>query len=361
LQRRLLAGARQSAPSVTSAVRYEAASDGLEIGGDWYDLFDLADGRLGFVVGDVVGKGLAAAATMAKLRSALRALAFTDPDPSVVFENLDRYVGATDDADCTTLVYGVLDPRSRELQYACAGHPPPLLLAPDGSTRWMQEGRSLPLGITRGRRSAGRLTVPAGSTVIAFSDGLIERRGESIDDGLQRLDRAAGANAGLGIEELADAIVAGAVGEEVREDDIALLCLRLETEPEKVFSRALPARPASLAPMRHDLSRYLTAQGLDDPLRGDILLACNEASANSIEHAYGNGGDGEFIIEVRRVGDELRLTVRDFGRWRETARSDTGGRGMALMRSLTDDLEYVTHASGGTMVRMRVALQPQDA
>ena len=130
---------------VSVAARYEAASAALEVGGDWYDVFALADGRVALTVGDVVGHGLAAAAAMGQLRTALAALARYTESPGELLTRLDAFVATTDTTDFATVCYGVLDPATGVFEYASAGHPPILLVSPNGETRWLDEAQSPPL------------------------------------------------------------------------------------------------------------------------------------------------------------------------------------------------------------------------
>ena len=143
LQRALLPGTLVVPAGVSVAARYEAASAALEVGGDWYDVFPLADGRVALTVGDVVGHGLAAAAAMGQLRTALAALARYTDSPGELLTRLDTFVATTGATDFATVCYGVLDPATGVFEYASAGHPPILLVSPDGETRWLDEASLL--------------------------------------------------------------------------------------------------------------------------------------------------------------------------------------------------------------------------
>ncbi|HEX2096073.1 MAG TPA: SpoIIE family protein phosphatase [Solirubrobacterales bacterium] len=188
LQRSMLAGELPAAPGLQVGASYRPADNALEVGGDWYDAFWLGEERLGMVVGDVVGKGIGAAATMGQLRSAVRALASTGLRPGPLLEALDDYthrhgVGAT-----TTVVYAQLDLASRELRFACAGHLPPILVEPESGPHLSWEGRSTPLGLRiPGPRPESACVLPTGSLFLLYTDGLVERRTQPIDSGLERL------------------------------------------------------------------------------------------------------------------------------------------------------------------------------
>ena len=159
------------------AVRYQAASWPLQVGGDWYDIVDLEDGRIALVVGDCVGHGLAAATVMGQLRSACRALLLDNASPAAALAKLDRFAARLPGAQCTTAVCAVLDPDTGELVYSSAGHPPPILVHADGTTRMLEDGHTIALGIRPDwSRPEARVTMPARSTVLLYTDGLVERR-----------------------------------------------------------------------------------------------------------------------------------------------------------------------------------------
>jgi phosphoserine phosphatase RsbU/P len=191
LQRSLLTGEPPHASGLEIATAYRSGAKHLEVGGDWHDAFWLAEPRtLALVVGDVVGKGIDAAATMSQLRSAVRALALTEATPSQVLQALDSYVYRYGVGRLATVVYATLDLSLRELRYACAGHPPPVLLAPSGLVSFLWEGRSPPLAADAnmlGKRPEARHILEAGSGLVLYTDGLASRRSHPREDGLERL------------------------------------------------------------------------------------------------------------------------------------------------------------------------------
>lgn len=227
LQRALLPAELPTLPGATVAFRYLAGTADTEVGGDWYDAFAFGDGRLGLVVGDVIGKGLGAAAGMGRVRTALRALAFTDPRPREVIAGLDRLFAATEsDESLTTVVYAVVDPARRRLVLADAGHLPLLVVSTDGTARYEDAGpAATPLGWSEPREDR-EIPLAAGDVVIGFSDGLVENRRRSLSEGLDELlVAAAGPRAGLA--ELLDRILATMLGAYARDDDVTLLGLEL--------------------------------------------------------------------------------------------------------------------------------------
>jgi phosphoserine phosphatase RsbU/P len=189
LQRSLLAGALPAATGLEVVASYRPAAGRLEVGGDWYDAFWLDEDRVGLVVGDVVGRGIEAAATMGQLRSATRALASTDLPPGRLLEALDAYARRHEVGLMATVVYAELHLRSLELRFGCAGHPPPVLVS-GGQTRLLWEGRSRPLagyGQERRCRPEATCQLTSGSLLVLYTDGLVERRGRAIDIGLEHL------------------------------------------------------------------------------------------------------------------------------------------------------------------------------
>jgi PAS domain S-box-containing protein len=191
LQRSLLAGEIPSGPGHSIAIEYQAAGEGLDVGGDWYDAFWVnGDDRIALVVGDVVGRGITAAATMGQLRSAVRALAATDLRPGPLLTALDRFSRRHGIGMGTTLVYAELDLSDRSLRWACGGHPPPLLARRDSEPAFLWEGRSAPLDAYVGQvptRDEASLVLEPGDLVLMYTDGLVERRTAPILDGMDRL------------------------------------------------------------------------------------------------------------------------------------------------------------------------------
>ena len=229
LQRALLPNHVLEHPDVTIAARYEPRSATLEVGGDWYDSFVLPDGRIGLTVGDVVGHGIDAAADMGRLRTALSALAARASGPGQLISHLDDFASRAGGVGFATACYLILDPGSGELSYASAGHPPLLLREPDGRTRWLLKGRSPPLGtmLDPNRPEAVDILLP-GALLVLCSDGLIERRGEEIGDGLARLERVVRRlPRDLSVDAACTQVLAGMQAETDRRDDVVIMCVQL--------------------------------------------------------------------------------------------------------------------------------------
>lgn len=226
LQRNMLPAKIPHTPSMQVVERYVPGGAGLAVGGDWYDVMVLPDGRVGLVIGDVVGKGIRAAAVMGQLRNSLRAFALEGHPASFVVERINKLTDSFDRATMATMIYLLYDPDRREMAYANAGHPPPLIRHPDGSVEILKMTENIPLGVMAEETYAlTHVTLAAGSEVLLYTDGLIEEPGESIDTGLDRLKDAVGA-APRDLEAFCDHILEAAFLERERSDDVALLAFR---------------------------------------------------------------------------------------------------------------------------------------
>lgn len=227
LQRSLLAGELPSAPGVELDFFLSPAERGTEAGGDWYDAFWLREGStLALVIGDVVGRGIGAAATMGQLRSAVRALAGTMLSPGALLSALDGYCARHAIGTMTTLTYARLELSTRRLWLSRAGHPPPLVVEADGAARYLWDGRSLPLNVLPGERAEVSVTLSPGSLLLLYTDGLIEDRGRPHEDGMERLLDHVAAHRNLPLPELLSDS-ARLLRDHDRADDVCLLAARL--------------------------------------------------------------------------------------------------------------------------------------
>lgn len=218
-----------SDPRPDAAVRYLPAVGSLNVCGDWYELVDLSETRLAVAVGDVVGHGLSAAGVMGQLRSALSAAIQSIEEPARALEVLGRYSRSIDGALASTAVQVVIDKTQQTITYSCAGHLPPVLLQPDGTIELLDEATDPPLGIRMSGvpRPQARRSYAPGATFVLYTDGLVERRGEDIDDGLRRLTDSLLRHGRLAPEPLAEALLTDLGVADGAADDTALVVIRL--------------------------------------------------------------------------------------------------------------------------------------
>jgi serine/threonine-protein kinase RsbW len=348
LQHSLLAQDLPEDPRLVLAPRYRPGVASLEVGGDWYDAFELAPGRIGICVGDVVARGLEAATTMGQLRSALRALAAAELGPAGVLTRLDAFAEQVPRGRMATVVYAELDLDDGALRYACAGHPPPLLIDPEGSARLLDEGRSAPLAAATDQRPQARVGLRPGSRLLFYTDGLIDRRGRSLERGLARLVEEASSRRTMPAPRLADVLMEVLLAPNPK-DDVCLLAVGFGAGPR--FDRELGAQPQELAPLRDDLRAWLTGNAVVGHDRDALVFACSEAVTNAIEHAYRDVAAGLVWVSATMGSDGVVLRVTDHGHWRPPGQVEDRGRGLLLLDKLMDDIE-VDHETG-TTVTMR--------
>ena len=356
LQRSLLPERLPRLPGLSVAARYQPAAAEAEVGGDWYDVIPIPGGGVGLVMGDVAGKGLAAASMVGRLRSALRAYALEGHPPATVVERLNRLVWTElEESQMATLLYVVVDPAENRLIWVNAGHPPPLLVVGDGLPHFLEGAHATPLGVlpfpTFEELS---VSLDAGGTVVLYTDGLVERPGKHIDEGLGLLAKVVREAPGPP-DQLCDHLLNALVPEGGAPDDVALLALQ-NTPMTDRFQVELPANPESLASMRSLLRRWLHhAEGTDQEI-AEITTACGEAATNAIEHA-GAAGGAPFEIGGNLHGRNIDIVVRDYGAWRAPSDGDQG-RGLSLMRALMDTVD-VDPGAEGTTVRLKRTLNGQ--
>jgi len=351
LQKSLLQSRIPEIPGLQIAARYLPGGAGLEVGGDWFDVIPLPQGRVGLVIGDVAGRGIRAATVMGQLRYATRAYAIDGARPGKVLKRVNRLVDQIERPGMATAIYAIFDPDASTLTWSRAGHPPPLLRTESGVT-FLESDSSLPLGVTsEGQWTEAETTIEPGATLLLYTDGLVEHHDHDIEIGLAAL-KAAADSAPTSAEAMCDHILKEIFGGEDITDDAALVALRLVPYSEPLTIR-LPAVPGSVGSLRRALRKWLEGAGVEDDAVFDITVACGEAISNSIEHAYGLG-EGDIELEAAMVDGEVAITVRDYGGWRAERATDRG-RGFNMMRALMDDVD-VSSAAGGTEVRLTRAL-----
>ena len=373
LQRSLLPGHLPVLPGFRVAARYLVASAEQAAGGDWFDAIPL-NGKLYTVVGDVVGHGAAASAVMGQLRALLTEFLLDGDDLPVALRRLDRFASRTPGARGATVCLTLIDPADGSVRYACAGHPPPLVVRPDGNTRYLPAPGGVPLGVAGPDPGTGTAFLRPGDLLLSYSDGLIERVGVARPDSMAELARVAADARVRGVPSLISADLPTRVAELTVEritrdgyaDDVTVLVVELTGHDAESFRADVPAGADQLAPLRTGLTRWLNALGASDEDVNAVLLATLEAVTNSIEHAYPGGG-GRVLVEGSIDGDgRACLTVSDNGAWR-TAPTDPGprGRGLLMIRKCMDSVE-IEATGGGTSVlldrqlRRRPVLSPAD-
>lgn len=360
LQRSLLPSTLPDVPGVVLAARYEPGDDGASVGGDWYDAIALPGGRVAVVIGDVVGRGIEAAATMGQMRSALRAIVMQADDSGAMAERLNRFALGLGDTVLTTVVLAIFEPATGRLRYTNAGHPPPLVVGPDGAARYLEDTPAPPMGVVETPRYVQRRVVlQPGSMLLLYTDGLIEKPRQSLDAGLELLRAAVvSADAGEDASLLCDRVLSALGDDAAQADDVTMIAmhalLRLE---DRVVVKAA-GDPRALTSTRETVRRWLVESGADAVETHDLTMACNEACQNAIEHAYELGAD-QFEVALERADGVVSITVRDHGGWKTTSSPDRG-RGMDLMRELVDVVEVEPGESGSTVSLTRRLAAPRS-
>jgi serine phosphatase RsbU (regulator of sigma subunit)/anti-sigma regulatory factor (Ser/Thr protein kinase) len=351
MQRALLPQALPALPGLRLSGKYLPASSELALGGDWYDVLNLPDGRVGLVIGDVVGRGVEAAVAMSEIRSSLRAYAVERHSPERIVSMLNELLVSMGAERSATLTLLTLDFETDELRSVNAGHPPAVMLFPDGSTELVARSTGPPLGLSAGATyEIEEHSLPPGCRLLLYTDGLIERRGEALEAGLDRLCEgvAIAGQPGPANATLADRVLSQLTRDWEVDDDVAVLAIEsIELGPK--LSLTLAARATVLSGMRRSLARWLRDNGVPEDERMAIILSCSEGAANAIEHAYGPA-DAQFTLDGEVVGGEVRIAIADAGEWQPRPAEDRG-RGLQIMSALMDDVS-VDAAEGGTVVRL---------
>ncbi|CAG6397677.1 SpoIIE family protein phosphatase [Actinacidiphila cocklensis] len=345
LQQSLLPHGPPEQNALDVAFRYLPAQAG--VGGDWFDVIPLAGARVAVVVGDIVGHGMHAAATMGRLRTAVFNFSMIDMPPDELLAHLDDLVGRIDKDEAApggigppgagapiagaTCLYAIYDPVTRYCQLARAGHLPPALVHPDGSVELLDVPAGPPLGLGGLPFEAIEHRLPEGSRLVLYTDGLVEDRTTDIDVGLDRLLTALAGPAGRTTEETCDAVIT-AMMPAAPKDDIALLVAETRALPDSRIARwDVPTDPSAVAAVRNAAAGQLAAWGLDD-LAFTTELVLSELITNAIRYATGP-------IDVRLLLDRsLICEVADASstspHLRYAATTDEGGRGLFLVAQL---------------------------
>lgn len=349
LQRALLP---DTFPRVTGGefhAAYRPASDEAEIGGDWYDAFALPDGRIAISMGDVAGHGLEAATVMGEIRQAMRSAAVGEHSPALVLDHINSVINLRKAIGMVTAIFGYYKPNVRELTYAVAGHPPPIITIADGFSGFLPGG-GMPLGVEPQINAKDwTVTLPPRSCVVFYTDGMTEHSRDVIAGERQLLDASVRAfemdpeNPALALQErIFDATV--------NRDDAATLTLSCHEGvlPALMHFSAVPL----VAPIvRSFLHRFCDEYALSSSQRFSLITAVGEAVANAVEHAYRGEQPGEVIMRTEADNETVSVEVEDHGRWRPFLRRDERGRGIVLMHELMDHVR-ITSAQNKTVIRL---------
>lgn len=346
LQRSLLPRTLPALEGVEVAWRYVPGTAGTQVGGDFAEAFELPGGRVAAVVGDVMGRGLRAAAVMGQVRTAVRTLAMTDPMPRDLLARLDEVVAGLPSGQIVTCAYVVYDPARGSVCLANAGHLPPVLIR-GGRWELLTDAVSVPLGVGAlgdDDFSQTELDLPSGAVVALYTDGLVERPGADLDLAIAALAERLVAS-GPGLEDMCDGALAAAPRETDRgfDDDVALLLLMATAEQDgRVLTVVLPAQPESAARARAEVSAAMASWGLDDPggHHGRPLevaeLLVSEVVTNAVRYSL-----GPIELQIRRGDTALWFEIADkdtrLPRLRHARGDDEGGRGLELVQALAGD------------------------
>ncbi|MFJ2780932.1 SpoIIE family protein phosphatase [Kitasatospora sp. NPDC087315] len=330
LQRSLLPQDVHRALGLEIAYRYLPSSVVSEVGGDWFDVVPLSSGRVALVVGDVMGHGIRAAATMGQLRTVARTLITLDLDPTRVLHRLDEATSALGEGQFATCVCVVYDPVDRRCTAACAGHLPPVVAGSDGRARLLELPPGAPLGVGGVPFESVEFTLPEEGILALYTDGLVERRGHDLDEGLRLLCRTIADRRGS-LEQTCDAVLAALTGR-TSEDDIAVIMAQARPiGTDRIATLPLTGDRAMVSHSRRFTRDTLAGWGLD-PLADWAELLTSELITNALVHA---GSPTQLRLFCNRV-----LTVEVADQDSETPRirrahaEDEGGRGMQLVNEL---------------------------
>jgi PAS domain S-box-containing protein len=361
LQRSMLPARLPLLPQVRMAAHYLVAGDENAAGGDWFDAVALDDGRVAVMVGDVVGHGPGAAGVMGQLRSVTTQLLLDGWGIAEALARLDRFAARLSGAAGSTVCLAMVDAAAGGLEYACCGHPPPLVVSSAGRARFLDLPGGGPLAVTTGPPQVAKVELGPDQIVLLYTDGLIERRHRPPREGVDLLGGVAASSATAiagqdrnadPVDRLCESVLEGLTGSGY-DDDVSVLGLRL-TQPTAPLRLELPAASGTERIVRSRLHEWLSAVGVAQADALDLQLAVGEAVANVVVHAY-PGEPGPVVVEVEhhRAG-RVAVTVSDQGRWQRTESDGAhsrSGRGLRMMRETTDVCE-IDRTPEGTVVSM---------
>jgi len=342
------------AQTVALDAAYRSAGHG-GTGGDWYDAFDLGDGRIGVSVGDVAGHDLDTAVAMGEARRAIRVAAAAIKSPSELLNKTNSLLPLEESVAMVTAIAGFYDLATRTFQYACAGHPPPIMLA--GGRTHVLPGGGLPLGLSLDIASPDwMVTLPPGSSMYFYTDGLLEYDRDIIAGErrlLEAIRETAAARPRNPASALHDAIFDGIDSS----DDAATLVMRARGGPVDRMTLAYSSTPQFAAISRSVLRDFLARRHVGETAATAILYAAGEAVANAIEHG-GRKADDTFRIDLDADDERLNVVVESAGDWKAFAPRIERGRGMSIMQALATQV-HVDSSQNATSVHLTFRLAPQ--
>ncbi|MDQ0404789.1 SpoIIE family protein phosphatase [Streptomyces sp. NPDC000349] len=354
LQRSLLPQELEEPDDLRVAATYHPGGTEAAVGGDWYDVITLGGGRTALVIGDVMGRGVRAAAVMGQLRTAVRAYARLDLPPHEVLQLLDGLATEIDANQIATCVYAIHDPNEGRLVYASAGHLPILVRDENGTVQRADEPTGPPLGTGGWVHTSGSISLTPGSTAVLYTDGLVERRDEDLDEGIAALERALSGATGTP-QVICDRLVRSAGVTPDHDDDVAVLVLQ---HPARTGADAELFRNAALellggveaAPRaRAFASGVLTSWRFPTDLHDLGVLATSELVANSLQH-----GTPPMRLRLRRTDRRLIIEVTDgddhLPRRRRAEPGDESGRGIAIVATIATNWGSRRTPGGGKAV-----------
>ncbi len=361
LQRAVLPDSLPAVEGLRFDAEYRAGEAGSYAGGDWYDVFELANDSVFFSVGDVMGKGAPAAALMGQVRSAIRAYAVSGQSPTEVLSSLDSLFNILVEDRVVTAVVGTITPSTGRVVLSNAGHPPPLVVRADGTSTFcpMQHSLLIAAGLNGAPRPRDELVLDRGDSLIMYSDGLIERRGELITDGMERLGAAATVIARSGWPDNAAVTFASMLSNEERTDDVVVLCLNYLGVPgERIKAQPVGTTRDGMATLHLEpvvestpMARHWVAAHLRDlpaDVSGCAALLTSELVTNAVLHAA-----TPMCVTLHVLPDRIRVDVADgnpsFPSIKEYGREAATGRGLTLFNTLASDWG-VQGVEGGKIV-----------
>lgn len=360
LQRSLLPQELEQPDDLRVAATYQPGGTDAAVGGDWYDVITLGAGRTALVIGDVMGRGVRAAAVMGQLRTAVRAYARLDLPPHEVLQLLDGLAAEIDASQIATCVYAVHDPNEGRLVYASAGHLPILVRDPDGTVRRAAEPTGPPLGTGGWLHTSGSVPLGPGSSAVLYTDGLVERRDKDIDHGVEALERAFAGAAGAP-DIVCDRLLRSLGITASHDDDVAILVLqhpaRTGHDAELFHNAALELHGGTeAAPRARAFASGVLASWRFPPELHDLgVLAASELVANSLQH-----GTPPMRLRLRRTDRRLIVEVTDgddhLPRRRRAEPADEAGRGISIVATIASSWGSRRTPGGGKAVWCEFAL-----